>query len=180
MIDGDGRVIWPVPIPPVRRYMQWNGHAALRCCTSLRFLDACQPNIAAIFRYWNDKRGQRRMPARRDLDPVDLKPYLPSIMLVDVYQPLRLTYRLVGTREAEARGYDPTGKAVESHFVGDSWPFVKSKYSYVVEHGSFLYDEDQAPSSAHRLREAGAIFLPLSEDDTQVNMICVYTDYFLP
>jgi hypothetical protein len=40
-----------------------------------------------VYRYWKNKAGARRMPARRDINPVDLVPFLPSIMLVDVYAP---------------------------------------------------------------------------------------------
>ena len=53
------------------------------------------------------------MPSRADIEPLDLPSYLPGIVMVDVgHDPYTLTYRLVGTREAEARGHNPTGKSV--------------------------------------------------------------------
>ena len=57
------------------------------------------------------------MPARGDLDPVDLKAVLPMLMLIDVgADERRYVYRLVGTREVEMRGSDPTGKAIKDAY----------------------------------------------------------------
>ena len=77
------------------------------------FLDRCHPAVRAIYEYWDRKRGDRRMPARRDIDPTEFVPHLPGIMLVDVVaDERRYVYRLVGTREVEARGRNPTGRPV--------------------------------------------------------------------
>ena len=61
------------------------------------------------------------MPARGDLDPVDLKALLPLLILIDVVpDERRYVYRLVGTREVEMRGGDPTGKAVKDAYYAES------------------------------------------------------------
>ena len=77
--------------------------------------------IRALYDYWDGKRGGRRMPARPDIDPLEFVPHLPGIMLVDVVaDERRFVYRLVGTREVEARGEDPTGKSVVDKYFGSS------------------------------------------------------------
>ena len=72
-------------------------------------LTGCHGSLRNLYNYWNTQRGARLMPGRSDLDPVDLKPILPVLILIDVVPDARrYVYRLVGTREAEMRGSDPT------------------------------------------------------------------------
>ena len=69
------------------------------------------------------------MPARRDIDPTEFVPHLPGIMLVDVVaDERRYVYRLVGTREVEARGQNPTGRPVGESFHGSSRENVLRNY----------------------------------------------------
>ncbi len=84
-------------------------------------LSGFTPDIAAFCGYWDGKRRGRSMPARCDIDPAEIVPFLPGIMLVDVVaDERRFVYRLVGTREVAMRGRDPTGKSVGEGFFGAS------------------------------------------------------------
>ena len=53
--------------------------------------------------YWETKRGPRAMPARADLDPIEMKAFLPHVVLMDVLRdrkpgwPLDFHYRLMGS-----------------------------------------------------------------------------------
>src|SRR5215470_6786814 len=81
----------------------------------------CHASLQTLYDYWNTRRGAKSMPSRSDIDPVDLKPMLPNLILIDVVpDPRRYVYRLVGTREVEMRGTDPTGKAIEEAYYGES------------------------------------------------------------
>ena len=41
--------------------------------------------LSALFRYWEKKRGGRAMPARRDIDPIEMGPkLLPHLMLCEL------------------------------------------------------------------------------------------------
>lgn len=139
----------------------------------------CHPEVQAVVAYWRRKAGTRRMPARRDIDPSELKPHLPRISLVDVVaDERRFVYRLVGTEEAALRGYDPTGKSVGEGFFGPNRELAFKHYGYVVEHRSpFCYRGDfEVPDGA--IENEDVVFLPLSEDDDIVNMILLfYHDY---
>jgi hypothetical protein len=157
------------------------GREHWRRWTQPNFLHRCAPVIADVHHYWDSKRRGRRMPARTDIDPAELRPYIANMLLVDVrHEPFALTYRLVGTREVKARGGDPTGKDVADHFIGDSWDAILFKYRFVVDQRAFIYDEDPAPSRSARVRELASLFLPLSPDDRTVNMVMVCTDYVMP
>ena len=68
------------------------------------------PLLIELYAYWESKRGGRAMPARRDLDPVDVPRLLPHLMLLDVHGPRTLRFRVVGSAVAAAIGRDPTGE----------------------------------------------------------------------
>lgn len=61
------------------------------------------PVLLQGYDYWDSKRGGRAMPARADLDPIEMKAFLPHIVLTDVLHnsapdlPLDFRYRLMGT-----------------------------------------------------------------------------------
>jgi hypothetical protein len=133
------------------------------------------PEIDALYRYWDDKRGTRRMPRRADLDPADLKVYLPSILLVDVVPDDRLyVYRLVGTREVKMRGNDPTGKPVMDNTFLDRQQALRN-YDHVVLSRAPHVDATPTTSADREWLDMETIFLPLSEDDNEVDKILVYT-----
>lgn len=137
-------------------------------------LASCHPSLVKIYQYWNAKRGARSMPARSDIDPVDLKPLLPLLILIDVVpDPRRYVYRLVGTHEVEMRRGDPTGKPVEEAYYGEN-PEDTTYYLDRVARTRqpALYRGTYQPLSTRTQRE-DVIFLPLSKDGEAVNMIMV-------
>jgi hypothetical protein len=142
-------------------------------------ITACHPDIHAMVAYWRGKRGARRMPSRSDIDPSELKPYLPRISLVDVVpDERRFVYRLAGTEEVALRGYDPTGKPVGEGFFGPNRELAFAHYGYVVDHKApYCYRGDFDVQDG-AIENEDVIFLPLSEDGDNVNMILVfYYDY---
>jgi hypothetical protein len=140
---------------------------------------ACHPDIRTLVAYWRDRAAGRRMPARKDIDPAELTPFLSRIGLVDVVADgRRFVYRLVGTEDAALRGYDPTGKAVAECFYGPDAEFSLGHYGYVARHGEPYCHRGpfRAPDGAAENEDV--IFLPLSEDGETVNMIlCFYHSY---
>jgi hypothetical protein len=148
------------------------------------WLEGCPPNIRAVYDYWKSKAGDRRMPARADIDPIDLAPYLASVMLVDVrpgsaHTPgapqHQFVYRLVGTLEVEMRGRDPTGQNVAKHAFGRNPELALRIYNAVVQQAAPMLDRREENARDRQWCDLDAIFLPLSNDGVSVNMILVYT-----
>jgi hypothetical protein len=151
------------------------------------WLSAASPDIQAVYAYWKAKGGNRRMPARADIDPADIVPYLPSIMLVDVGMPTpdsvaaepargHYVYRLVGTREVEMRGSDPTGKPVATHGLGGMTDLALQNYDTVVRTRAPLLDGNEEDIQLNdRYLDLECVFLPLSSDGDRVDMVLVYT-----
>lgn len=150
-----------------------------RRTTDLGFLETCNPRIAEIFHYWDRLRGDRAMPPRSDIDPSEIKSFLPAVIIVDVVPevPPAFIYRLVGTREVEARGCDPTGRRVGEEWFGITAEEVLTNYRTVVERRGVLLDTEYKNVPELKMREAGTIFLPLSDDGETVSKILIYTEY---
>jgi hypothetical protein len=135
-------------------------------------------NLQLIFGYWLTKRGSRPMPSRSDLDPTEIPPrLLPGVTLVDVVPDhRRYVYRLVGTMEAEVRGYDPTGKSVGEAYFGENAEDATECYDLVVDTRAPVLDPLPFLERRRGYRGAESLFLPLSNDGFVVNMILVFFD----
>jgi hypothetical protein len=89
--------------------------------------------LRALYAYWDDRRGGRIMPARSDLDPVDIPDLLRHLILLDVtHDPLRFRVRLYGTEIAERAGRDPTGKTFDELYAGVYLETAKQTYEDIL------------------------------------------------
>lgn len=137
----------------------------------------CHPDTVAIHEYWISKCAGRTMPARADLDPVEMPRHLlRGICIVDVVEDeRRYVYRLVGTGDVEVRGNDPTGKAVAEGFFGPSADDALRCYDSVVETRAPLLDPIPFTAPNGKWINEETIFLPLSDDGEKVNKILVFS-----
>jgi hypothetical protein len=137
---------------------------------------ASHESIRMLSAYWSRQCRGQAMPRRADIDPADMKPLLPMTMLVDVTpDERRFVYRLVGTAEVAARGGNPTGKSVQEAFFGDSIEEALNCYEYVVRNRApFCYRGTYAAPDG-RTETDDTIYLPLSDDGANVNMILVFS-----
>jgi len=141
----------------------------------LEFYNDCAAEISAMYDYWASKRGGRSMPSPSDIDPIDIPKLLPGITLVDVtYEPLRFTYRLVGTRETRIRGYDPTGMLVVEGSVGGQVGLILEVYENIALTGQFAYFSEVNRIAENRWVPFETIYLPLGVDGRTVTRILVY------
>src|SRR5215470_982711 len=105
-------------LPALPRARAWESSS------SLESLERCGPKAVALYQYWNARRGIRLMPSRADIDPVEMRQWLPRIMLVDVDPEGKFTYRLVGTQIVDLLGVNPTGRPVETAWPEEEIPML--------------------------------------------------------
>jgi hypothetical protein len=131
--------------------------------------------IQQMYHYWRSKCEGERLPRRRAIDPVEIPRFLPQITIVEVVpDERRYVYRLVGTKEVEIRGRDPTGKSVLDGFFGPSLDDALSCYNTVVATRLPHYDDSPYITPDGRFSDDETLFLPLSEDGETVNRILVF------
>ncbi len=138
-------------------------------------------NLRSLYAYWKECCGDRRMPSRRDFDPMHLPRLLPGVLLIDVEAPDEsgrpvFRYRVVGGWEVDARGHNPTGKTVDEGFHGESLESARRDYETVCRMRAPLYGPlDFVDRRGVRFFQ-DSIVLPLSEDGETVSQILVYSE----
>jgi hypothetical protein len=127
--------------------------------------------LRRLYAYWNERRGDRRCPARRDIDPVDFSYALGSIMLVDVLRdPVRFRVRLHGSELVNRDHYDLTGKLLDDLPKTDFNVMVVERCQSLVATGDpVLIHHDRVLDGRDRRYEA--LWLPLSCDGANVTML---------
>ena len=138
-----------------------------------------EPQLRRLYEYWLKRRGARRFPKRSDLDPLDFSYLLGNVLLVDVLRnPLRFRMRLHGTEMTRRASYDLTGKFLDELPIADYRNYVIERCTGLVETGEpALIHHDRVLDGQRRRYEA--LWLPLSEDGTEVTMLLaalVYKD----
>jgi hypothetical protein len=141
--------------------------------TTEELLRRATGGVAQVFRYWDRKRGDRAMPSADDIDFLELRPWLPGIMLVEVTPgvPRDLIYRVVGERAVRQRGYDPSGMSVRQAAHGPAGRALAS-YGLVVDRRLPLYCWNEPREIAGQV--SNTLALPLSRDGTVVDRVLVY------
>jgi hypothetical protein len=126
----------------------------------------------ALYRYWISKRGERKMPARGDIDPAEVLPLLPYLSIVDKVDG-KFRYRLVGTPITRQIGYDPTGCFIDCYSSADP-DFVEALQDIgerVFATGHPMFTMGEYVPAAQSIHQFSALILPLSEDGQTVNML---------
>lgn len=135
------------------------------------------PALQRLFAYWSQCRGDRSMPARADLDPLEMKFALGDITLIDVEPaPLRFRVRLEGTNAVARTRIDMTGRYV------DEFPLVEYRAQMIDSYARIVDQKrpDWAQRSVvldRRQFQYEVLWLPLSDDGENVSMILAYVHY---
>ncbi|SRR5258706_2081280 len=133
--------------------------------------EVVEPRLQKLYAYWTGVRGTRRLPARRDIDPLEFAYVLGHVMLIDVLRdPLRFRVRLHGSELAMRVNYDLTGKLLSELPPGDFRDYVLDRCRGLVESAQPLRIEQDRRLDG-RLHRYEALWLPLSDDGIAVSML---------
>jgi hypothetical protein len=132
------------------------------------------PRLKALLDYWRGKCSPGQLPARADIDPLELRGLLGNINLIEVVQQAdssrRFRYRLFGTEFVFYHGGDLTGQWVDE--IGN--PVYRQQlvglYEHVVATGAtpMLSYDYILDSRRHRFQ---AVILPLASNGREIDMI---------
>lgn len=130
------------------------------------------PRLLRLYRYWAERKGARRFPSRRDIDPLDFPYLLGNIMLVDVTgnDPRRFRVRLHGSNLVMRAGYDLTGKLLAELPIPDYRDYVIERCKSLVQAGApVTVTHDRLLGG--RVQSYEALWLPFSDDGKAVSML---------
>lgn len=128
-----------------------------------------------LWDYWCEKKPDIGVPARGDLDPLEMSGLLPRLALIDVEgdgESAQFRYRLVGTEIVERAGRDPTGQRFDELYKGDYLAQALATYRHIVAtHEPYLSERSFPVESGRDFLRYDRLILPLARDHRQVDML---------
>lgn len=137
-------------------------------------MDITHPKLRQLEVFWQAKTEGRPMPARPDIDVIELRPWLGNLILLETIDAgADFRYRVYGTNLVTYFGRDLTGDLVSG---------LQHKYQAVVYGEYAAVVETRRPLAIQHLRYIGALglstrmtveklILPLSTDGDVVDML---------
>jgi len=136
------------------------------------------PLVKQLHEYWLSKRKGRDIPDRADIDPAEIKPLLPNILMAEVsHPPFRVRYRLIGGRIAATSGMDLTGRYIDELIASDEEGHWLEYYEQAWRERIPVYGEVTVPTlHGDEFCYEFGIF-PLSKGGSEVAQFIAIEDY---
>lgn len=160
-----------------------------RAHTTIDPQDIDNPTLAAVHAYWLAKRGDRAVPSRADINPVELREHLGWIMMIEVLEDFaEFRYRLIGTKVTRYFLANGTGRTVSEtygRFGATAVKGVKAVYRKSARDRVVVRVQGEADwisdgeEENQRFPHFDCLYLPLSDDGKTCNILmAVFTfDY---
>lgn len=133
----------------------------------------CSAQLPALYAYWDAKRAGRRFPARADIDPLELAPWLANVFLVEIDRSgdgPRFRYRLSGTAVDEIHNQTLTGKTPGDIKTPEVASIVEQQYEEVFASRRPRCDRLTLLGQDGSYWAYERLILPLSSDGTTPDM----------
>jgi hypothetical protein len=136
-----------------------------------------------LWSFWEARRNGRRYPGRGDFTPFDFFDLgvIGSIVLIDVHRdPVRLRFRLVGTKVVERFRTDPTGCWLDELSQKGLGSFILDRSLQMVESGVPVCETQVFARDNRAPRQSEVLRLPLARDGETIDMVltcALYMDW---
>jgi hypothetical protein len=139
-----------------------------------------EPALLRIAAHWHAARGDRLMPAWRDIDACALAPHLPIVWSWR-YDFTRETFigRLAGEEIKAMLGVSIRGKTIEECFAPGVVAVVRQRCQAVMDGPSLMFSYGKIFAPAGRTGSGERIVLPLADDGVRSNGLLGATVYRL-
>jgi len=128
-----------------------------------------------LYDYWLKIKGNRLMPSRADMDPLDIPHLLSSIWMADVIagDEIKLKVRLFGTDLVNAFNLEGTSQELANiSFTGD----IVKRLTTLVNTRTGYYCKVDFPVDSEDFRFYSTLSLPMSSDNETVDIILSLLD----
>lgn len=126
--------------------------------------------------YWDSRRTGRAMPARADIDPLDMPYILGNLALVEIERggpQLGFRFRLFGVNLVQDMGFDPTGETLDRYRRPEMREILMASYTEAAETGRPFRRRRHRFVMDDRLFENESLLLPLGADGRTADMLLV-------
>jgi len=128
-----------------------------------------------LYDYWLKIKGDRLMPSRADMDPLDIPHLLSSIWMADVVAgaEIKLKVRLFGTDLVNAFNLEGTSQELDNvSFTGD----IVKRLTTLVNTRKGYYCKVDFPVDSEDFKYYSTLSLPMSSDNETVDIILSLLD----
>jgi hypothetical protein len=135
------------------------------------------PRLRSVYQHWTAIRGARALPARRDVDPLEMRGAL-GILMIARYEPAHDDFRvsLFGTELARLRCGDATGRLIGTLQPPRYAAFVRQHYRKVMDAGLPSLDRVVLAAGAP-LVDYTRLALPLAESGDTAEAVLVAAEF---
>ncbi|HTT85353.1 MAG TPA: PAS domain-containing protein [Rhizomicrobium sp.] len=142
-----------------------------RVYSETRLSDLEHARLIHVLQVWQQKRKERRFPARADLTPRDLLPALSCVTLCRVVEDGDdFEVRLAGEEVRSAYGGDFRGKRL-SHLAAEIGTSMLEAYRNVARRGEAVLLTGSFEHSKDKLMRREVLLMPLGRNESQVDHI---------
>jgi hypothetical protein len=143
---------------------------------SVRERSLSDAKIRKIYDYWLKKRSGGALPARRDIDPVDVYDCLSMLMILDVVDDGRdFRIRLAGSEVEDAHDRPLKGVMVSDMGQGPEMTALLDRFRFVVTSREPDFRSSTLALVGRAFIEFDRVALPLAEDGKTVShLLCCY------
>ncbi|WP_416900057.1 MAG: PAS domain-containing protein [Minwuia sp.] len=128
--------------------------------------------LISLLDYWEGKKAGRVFPARRDVDPIEIRHLLGVVVMIDIEQdPFRLRYRLLGTKITQTMGRDNTGRYYDEIYGQELLSDIYKSFQWILENRAPLRTYGEAFYEDRDFYDYETLNLPLSSDGETIDMI---------
>ncbi|MGE5766746.1 MAG: PAS domain-containing protein [Bacteroidota bacterium] len=130
------------------------------------------PHLRMLLEHYLEARGERRMPARHDIDPLRLGPVLPIIWISD-YEPAAGTfrYRLAGEKVAELWGAPVAGRLLSEFSPPERFAATNETHLKVLREEAALIACGAVFRCSGRVGLGERLILPLASDGVTADVL---------
>ncbi len=122
---------------------------------------------------WCGWRGERLLPAKRDMDLGELAEFMPWLGLLEVIGPEEARLRIAGSGLRDVYGQDMAGRNLKDITAPADWPRRSARYAAQVDHpcGTYYLRRHTLPVGKTVLYETVA--LPVEVEGARRQMLCI-------
>lgn len=128
------------------------------------------PRLRRLHAYWDAKRAGRPMPARADIDPVEIPWILGNLSLIEVNGEGDYRWRLDGTNLSAFFGCEMTGRAISEYPYPAFIDKMRATLDEAVRAGGPSRLVRRFASQSQKW-DYETLYLPLSGDGQRIDML---------
>lgn len=126
--------------------------------------------------YWQSRCDGSSAPLRSDLDPMEMKSFLPDLMIAEMAGVDGFRIRLAGTRVARRLGTDPTSRSI-SPDLGGAVGGLASLITECAREGHPVDGRIEYPDGVESFDAIDCIVLPLRKEGDTADQFILALDF---